>query len=344
MRGVRSDIYNPHEVAVVHVMAKAVRSMYLFGDDPLTMQCYDYRREWLEDQLYSQAKYFGIDLIAYAIMSNHFHLILCSRPDLVQQWDDTEVANRWLHLCPKRRGKDGKPLEPTEKQLDKIRNNPKELKEIRTRLSDISWWMRLACQKIAQRANREKRETGRFFNGRFKSTRLLDNESILACMAYVDLNPIRAGVCQTIETSSHTSIVKRIQAMNELNKAWAERNDKHLRPVELKESGTIDTPLSTKTSARCSNKGILSMSAFDYIQLVELSARLPKLGKEGATPEGLPPLLTRIGFDLELWHLWTQEFGRLFSEAAGRVETVEQARSLVTNRRYSYPIYKVKNS
>ena len=50
-----------------------------------------------------QAKHFGIDLLCQAIMSNHIHLVLRSRPDVVKEWDNTEVARRWLMLCPMRR-------------------------------------------------------------------------------------------------------------------------------------------------------------------------------------------------------------------------------------------------
>ena len=132
MRGIRSDIYKPGEVVVVHVMAKTVRHIYLFGKAPSTDVSYNYRRIWIEEQLYLQAEYFGIDLIAYAVMSNHFCPVLCSRPDLVKQWDDTEIATRWLHLCPKRKDPAGKAMELTKKELDKfattLRKSPLRLR------------------------------------------------------------------------------------------------------------------------------------------------------------------------------------------------------------------------
>ncbi len=56
--------------------------------------------------------------------------------------------------------------------------------------------MRLLCQRVAMRANREDEENGRFFQDRYKAVRLLDEASLLACAAYVDLNPIRAGLAR----------------------------------------------------------------------------------------------------------------------------------------------------
>ncbi len=112
-------------------------------------------------------------------------------------------------LCPERRDKDGKPEEPTEFELNHIRKDKAKLKVIRSRLSDLSWWMRLLSQNIAQRANKEDFEVGKFWQARYRAVRLLDETAILACAAYVDLNPIRAALAETIEASDFTSAQKR---------------------------------------------------------------------------------------------------------------------------------------
>ena len=69
--------------------------------------------------------------------------------------------------------------------------------------------MRLLSQNIAQRANKEDGEIGKFFQARYRAVRLLDETAILACAAYVDLNPIRAAMAKTIEESDFTSAQKR---------------------------------------------------------------------------------------------------------------------------------------
>ena len=110
-RMARAEVFAPDEVAVVHVMNRVVRRCYLLGNDPVSGKNYDHRKVMIENQLQRLAGAFGIDLLGFAIMSNHFHLILRSRPDVVLTWDDTEVARRWLLICPVRKNSAGEPGE-----------------------------------------------------------------------------------------------------------------------------------------------------------------------------------------------------------------------------------------
>ena len=132
------------------------------------------------------------------------------RHDVVATWSDDDVARKWWMLCPARKDKDGSPAEPTEFELNSIRNDKTGLKEKRVRLSSVSWFMRFLSERVAKEANKQDQCSGRFWEGRFKSQVLLDDAAILACLQYVDLNPVRAGIAVTPESSDFTSAQDRI--------------------------------------------------------------------------------------------------------------------------------------
>ncbi len=154
---------------------------------------------------------FGADVIGFSVMSNHLHVVLRSRPDVVKTWSDEEVAHRWWNLFPQRRNQDGSPAAPSEEDLNHLTSSTSVLVELRSRLSSISWFMRCTSEVIARMANAEDECTGRFWEGRFKATVLPDEAAIAACMAYVDLNPVRAGLAKAPEQSEFTSAQERIR-------------------------------------------------------------------------------------------------------------------------------------
>ncbi len=254
----RVEAFAPDEIAVVHVMNRVVRRCFLMGIDDVTGKNYDHRKAWIENELKRLAARFGIDLLAFAIMSNHFHLILRSRPDVVETWDDTEVARRWLMLCPYRTCPDGQAAEPTDLELNSIRLDADKVIAIRSRLSDISWWMRLLSQKIAQRANAEDEMSGKFWQSRYRAVRLIDEAAILACAAYVDLNPIRAAMAKSIDESQFTSARLRLRASNEsiedtprridVASSPASQNPTCLRSQESSSLETLNEEMSCRTS------------------------------------------------------------------------------------------------
>ena len=155
---------------------------------------------------------FGIDVLDFAVLSNHFHAVLRNRPDVVAGWSDEEVARRWWNLFPQRRDDQGRPAEPKEQELQMLLADRQRMKELRRRLSHISWFMRCLAENIARRANAEDECGGRFWQGRFRCQKILDESALLACSIYVDLNPIRAGIARTPETSRYTSVYDRIRS------------------------------------------------------------------------------------------------------------------------------------
>ena len=336
-RSKRSETISPDESCIVHVISRVVRRCFLLGDDPVTGKNYDHRKQWIEDLLEHHAKYFGIDLLCFSLLSNHFHQILKSQPEIVKQWSNREVARRWLMLCPKRKQRDGSPAEPKETEINSIINDAVKLKQIRSRLSDISWWMRLLCQRIAVRANAEDEITGRFFQGRFRSVRILDEAGLLACAAYVDLNPIRAAMAQTLEQSDYTSAQRRIESLRSPDKQPDERADRFLSPLTIDELRDALGPRPSTSGYRCSDNGFLNLSASDYLQLLDWTARQPVDGKPVVTPAGSPAILERLGLEPAVWCELVRDFGTLFSLVAGRPEAIDQARTYGRHTRFYTP-------
>ena len=317
----RADIFDPAEVSVVHCINRCVRRCFLCGEDPHTGANFNHRKAWLEQRLAFLAGQFGIDVLGFAILSNHFHLVLRNRPDVVATWSDTEVASRWLALCPYRKTRDGEPAAPTDAELDTIRRVAARLAEVRRRLSDVSWLMRMIAEPIARRANREDEVTGRFWQGRFKAVKLCDEAAILACSVYVDLNPIRAGLAQTPESSDFTSVQRRIEALQPATPAAepaaGPHSDAWLAPVPLREAASSLGPQPSRSCARASDKGFLPLSTADYLRLVDWTGRQIVRSRGGSIPADLPPLLSRVGLAEDDWLLLVTRFGRLFHRVAG---------------------------
>ena len=118
------------------------------GCDPLTGIDYEHRKRWLEQRLQFLARCFAIAVLGFAVLGNHFHVIVRNRRNIVDGWSDREVARRWSMVCSARKAARGQPEEPTEAKLDAIRNDPQRLAEIRLRLRHISWFMGMVAERI----------------------------------------------------------------------------------------------------------------------------------------------------------------------------------------------------
>ena len=338
-RQARGEYLNPHEVQIIHCVQRCVRQAFLCGLDKNTGNDYEHRREWIRNRQEFLASVFGIDCLTYTAMSNHIHVVLRSRPDVVKQWTDEEVARRWWKLFPKKKDKQGKATEPTESDLGMMLNNPTRMAQIRERLSDISWWMRCTAENIARRANKEDNTSGRFWQGRYRAQLILDEASLLACAAYVDLNPIRAAMAATPETSEFTGAKDRIDDLKQRGKTKKQRRAKKthawersrrrersgwMSPVEINER--VDPTGADKSDGgrRASQKGFLSIELTKYLELLDWTGRQIRGDKRGSIPRGLAPILSRLGYDGHGWCELVLKFGKLFKRAAGDRDSMDQ--------------------
>ncbi len=207
----RAKIVDPEFSGFYHCVSRCVRRAFLCGRDAYSNKNYEHRREWITRRIAVLLDCFAIELASYAIMHNHMHTVVRSRPDLVATLTDKQVAERWVSIFASDKSY---PDENYEARIAHILSSKDYLLKIRERLSSLSWFFRCLNEYVARKANFEDDCTGRFWEGRFKCQRLDSVASTIAASVYVDLNPIRAKISDRLEKSDYTSIQDRIQVMN----------------------------------------------------------------------------------------------------------------------------------
>jgi len=176
---------------------------------------------------------------------------------------------------------------------------------------DISWFMRVLNEGIARQANKEDECTGRFWEGRFKCQALLDEAALMACLAYVDLNPIRARMAKTPEASAHTSVKKRSQ------KAQSAHAPNHPQQQANGLFPFVGNPRDEMP------KG-LPFRLTDYLALVDLSGRILRDDKRGAIDAQLSPILERLNIEPEHWGYLIRNFESRFKSFVGTAFKLRQ--------------------
>jgi REP element-mobilizing transposase RayT len=308
-----------------HVISRCVRRHFLCGRDPLTGRDYSARKQEIQDRLALLAEVFAIDVCAYAILSNHYHLVVHIDEQTAQQWSDCEVAERWLNLF---RGPplvrafvDGQKL--SEAHRSTVNNH---LREYRKRLCSLSWFMKCLNEPIAREANAEDGVTGHFWQSRFSSQALLDEAAVLTAMAYVDLNPIRAGIAETPEESDYTSIQQRIAE-------WRERQMRAMGDTVEPRNPASETASLEKTIVKLpgfrgdsdrTDKAGIPYSTADYLELVDWSGRAIVQGKKGSIPGHLPPILQRLNMRPEQYLAYVRKSGSGFANALGALDKLKE--------------------
>ena len=299
----RKRLISPQHTPYYHLVSRCVRRAFLCGEDHHTGKCYEHRRHWIANRIRLLSTLFAVDICSYAVMSNHYHLVV--KLGSTDQWSQSDIIQRWLTLFKGplivQNRMAGKPL--TKAELDTV----DDIVEVwRERLQSLSWFMKCLNEPIAREANKEDGCRGHFWESRFKSQALLSDNALLSCMAYVDLNPIRAKMATTPETSDYTSIQERIHPQFDLADAI---KGQHL-------TGKVELPIKPllnfdQVITREKENGI-PFRFTDYLELIDWSGRAIVTNKRGSIPQGLPPVLTRLGIKLDNWLIDCQQFEGLY--------------------------------
>jgi REP element-mobilizing transposase RayT len=299
-----------------------VRRAFLYGFDAYSGRDYSHRKEWLVNMLRHLAAIFAIDICAYAVMENHYHTVVRTRPEIVDGWSDREVASRWLKLCPSRRRSKKGQKPDLEESIRALTDCPDRIATLRRRLSSLSWFMGRLNEHIARAANKEDEAKGRFWESRFKCQALLDEAAIASCMVYVDLNPIRAGMAANPEESDFTSIQERIRAWYRENVARDTEgvSGKDASPDDIQGAECWLCPIASEAQRR----GILPMTTAEYLDLVDRSGRMILANKRGVIDADLEPILMRLGVNPQEWSGTICSFEEKFGLVAGLIENLRQ--------------------
>jgi REP element-mobilizing transposase RayT len=325
----RSQVVTEGEVGVYHTQSRCVRRAFLCGEDEFSGQSFEHRRRWSEDRLAFLSGQFCMDVLAFAVQSNHWHGVLRTRPDLGEMLDDEEVARRWTRVFP---GKLDIPPErreqATEGAVKALLANRRKMVKVRCRLSSLSWFMKAINENISRRSNREDGVTGHFWEGRFKCQALLDEAAILACMAYVDLNPVRAKMAEGLEDSHFTSAYDRIMARkarekhqaleamgDEIHPLHAKRLEADLKPELDSWLLSFDTP----------DFPITNITEKAYLELLDATGRCIRSDKRGAIDPSVVPVLESVDINVAKWVEGVERYGSRTCRVVGHIEAICRA-------------------
>ncbi|MCH8497404.1 MAG: transposase [Marinobacter sp.] len=306
----RDQLVSVTDTPYYHIVSRCVRRTFLCGYDRQTGKSYEHRRQWIEERIRLLSSVFTIDLCAYAVMSNHYHLVIKLCPEQAEDWGRDEILERWCSLF---KGSRLVQRYLAGERLGEAEDNAVEeaVQVYRKRLCSLSWFMKCLNESIARDANREDACTGHFWESRFKSQALLTEQALLSCMAYVDLNPVRAAMAETPETSDHTSIKERLTPTFNLREAIHTQSQQGflnqfnlpLKPLLHFEGNETNTP----------QRGVL-FSLMDYLSLVDYTGRCLRPGKRGHIPDTQPPILNRLGITASDWLTQATEFEARYGE------------------------------
>jgi hypothetical protein len=329
----RAHLVDPAVTRWYHCITRCVRRAFLLGEGISD------RKLWIDRRLRELAEIFSIAVGGFSVMDNHLHVLVRLDPGLAAGWSDEEIARRWGRLFPPR-DKSRQPIPVSDAWVEWRLKDAAWVAKARERLQSLSWFMKCLKEPLARLANRQDKTRGFFFEGRFKSVAILDEEALLAACAYIDLNPIAAGMAEVPEASPHTSIKERVdhvkaQGRTENLKAANEGSIAGSKAAAGLEESHWLCPIEDRRRIDSTREGMLEgFSLGSYLMLVDYTGHLFREGKVAISRE-VAEIFERLGTSAESWQARLQKlsegllFGRFFAASRERLTVVAKRLALL---------------
>lgn len=329
----RKQLVDLETTRYYHCISRCVRRAFLCGEG------FEHRKAWIEARLELLAGNFAISVCGFAVMDNHLHCLTRLDPGVAERWTDEEVVRRWIAVYPPRT------LDVDDAKVVRLWvvhecKDEEKVAKYRARLQDLGWFMKALKEPLARMANREDDCRGTFWESRYKSIAILDEEALLATCAYIDLNPVAAGVAATPETSPHTSVKQRVDHAKEAGKLPELRTAARGSVAGSRASGRLEEghwlcPVEDLRKKGSVREGMLeNFSLGSYLLLVDWTSRLYRTGKARMSAE-VAGILERLGTSAEYWESRLKKllgtprlFGSYFATSRDRLREVATRRGV----------------
>lgn len=303
MTTARSKLVDVSRTRWYHCISKCVRLAFLMKTGSVD------RKQWIENRLKKLTMNFAIGVGGFSILDNHLHVVVRLEPDSSEEWSAEEVIRRWIEIYPPR-NLAKQDSEATRDWIESHARDAERVAVLRARLGDLGWFMKALKEPLARMANQEDGCTGAFWAARYKSIAILDEAALLITAAYVDLNPLAAGMADTPEDSEHTSIRLRVTHVDSKGKLECLAAASQGSVASRRAGGNVEQDhwlipfgdgqqLADSTEAR--RRGMLaSFSLASYLLLVDYSGQLFREGK-AHMEQDVKCVLERLGVEQEVW-------------------------------------------
>jgi hypothetical protein len=322
----RSQLVDVSVTRWYHCITRCVRRALLLADGRFD------RKDWIERRLQELAEIFAVSVGGFSVLDNHLHLLVRLDPELANGWSDEEVVRRWGRLFPPR-DKARQPLPVSKDWVEWRLQDAKWVATARARLQSLSWFMKCLKEPLARIANRQDNMRGAFFEQRYKSVAILDEESLLTTCTYIDLNSLAAGIVQLPEASPHTSVKTRIEHVRSQGRIEDLAAAAHGSVAGSHTSTHLEEtiwlcPIEDRRTIDSKREGMLEgFSLGSYLALVDYTGRLFRDGKARVSAE-VCTILERIGGGMETWNARLamlragRFFGRFLASSRARLREV----------------------